>query len=143
MRNGSWDENKILQCVYSLTICVTNDVIILQSQLKIIYKNHVEQFSEMSVSDGKKRRPNFTNEVLFTMIEAVKEAKEVLTNKFDSKITSKSKNIAWEGVTRQVNIASRVHRETAEVRKKYSDFKALVKNKAASGRKHSGGTGKC
>ena len=97
----------------------------------------------MSASDCKKRRPNFTDEELFVLIEVVKKAKEVLTNKLDSKMTSKSKNIAKEAVTRQVNIARRVHRKTSEEHKKRNDFTALVKKKAASGRKHRGGTGKC
>ena len=89
----------------------------------------------------KKRRPNFADEEVFAMWSAVQLHKSVILGKLDSRVTSKAKSCAWIEVTRQVNMVGRVMRDVAEVRKRFSDFRAIVKKKAASQKKHCGATG--
>ena len=86
----------------------------------------------MAEPENKKRRPNFSNEELHALIAAVAEKKNILLAKFDMKVSSKTKNTSWDFVANQVNMVSRVHRDLAEVRKKFFDFRAIVKKKAAS-----------
>ena len=81
----------------------------------------------MAEPPQKKRLPNFTDEELHALIAAVICRKEILFSKFDSKITAQTKNPAWEFVAQQVNVVSRVHRDLGEIRKKFSDYRAVVK----------------
>ncbi|XP_069992956.1 myb/SANT-like DNA-binding domain-containing protein 4 [Penaeus vannamei] len=89
----------------------------------------------------KKRRPNFSDEEMLALIEAVAKRKNVVLGKLDNRITGQVKNNAWECVTREVNLVARVPRTVAEVRWKFTDLRAAVKKKAAQEKKHMGGTG--
>ena len=88
----------------------------------------------MAEVQSKKRRPNFNDEELHAMIAAVQQRKTILLAKFDNNVTAKTKNSAWEAV-REVNLVSRVHHDFAEVKKKFSNFRGIVKIKAANEKK--------
>ena len=60
------------------------------------------------MADKSKRRQNFAEEELFAMIEGVKNKKHIILGKFDSSVTSKAKQAAWESVTHDINLVSRV-----------------------------------
>lgn len=92
----------------------------------------------------KRRRPNFDEAEIIALFKAVKANRSILAGKFDRLVTNKTKNIAWESVARHVNLVSNVHRDSAEVRKKFSDYRAIVKKKVVNLRSQrlASGTGK-
>lgn len=93
--------------------------------------------------EGKvRRRPNFSDEELKSLIEAVSCRNSVLLGKLDNINTAKKKQCMWQQVVDAVNIVSLHRRNIGEVRKKFSDFKAIVKKKVSSEKLHSTGTGK-
>ena len=66
------------------------------------------------------------------MIAAVQQRKTIRLVKFDNNVTAKTKSSEWDAVVREVNLVSRVHHDFAEVKKKFSDFRGIVKKKAAN-----------
>ncbi|XP_037787076.1 nuclear apoptosis-inducing factor 1-like [Penaeus monodon] len=83
---------------------------------------------------------------MLALIEPVATKKNVVLDKLDNRITEQVKNNAWESVATEVNLVARVQRNVNEVRRKFTNLRAAVKEKAAQEReretkKHTGGTG--
>ncbi|KAK3880375.1 hypothetical protein Pcinc_015141 [Petrolisthes cinctipes] len=75
------------------------------------------------------RRANFSDEEMMAMILGRQERQDVLRERFSQNITAERKKQAWEDVTTEVNSVSRVLRGMEEVKKKFVDFKSIVKKK--------------
>ena len=88
-----------------------------------------------------KRRPNFSDGELFAMVSMVSDNKVLLLGKLDNVNTARRKAMGWDLVCDAVNNVSATRRSTQEVRKKFTEFRANVKKKAASERKHASATG--
>lgn len=80
----------------------------------------------------KRRRPNFCDEEIFAMLSVVRDNKILLLGKLDNINTAKRKSRGWEHVTAAVNDVSSYKRDAFEIRKKFSDLRALVKKKVTS-----------
>ena len=89
----------------------------------------------------KKRKANFTEIEMKCMLTEVSKRQKVFLGKFDSGVTSKAKEIAWDAVTAAVNSV----RTTVWTRKdtchKYCDFKSSVKKTEAQRRRQQTQTG--
>ena len=96
-----------------------------------------------SEMEGKKtRRPRFTDSEALALVEEVEARSAVILGKLDSRITAEKKAKAWEEVTVQVNVASKVGDRTPdEVRKKFIDLRSSAKIKASKEDNHVQGTG--
>lgn len=83
-------------------------------------------------SATKRRRPNFSDEEVFVMIEEVAQQKNILIERTEpTTLNILSKKNAWEEVRKAVNAVSHTNRSLEEVRKKFSDFRSFVKKKCA------------
>ena len=89
----------------------------------------------------KQRRSNFTDSELIALINGVAKRRDILFGKFDSTLTHAKKDLAWAAVAAEVNAVATCFRDTNELRRKFSDFKGLVKKKAATEKRYTGGTG--
>ncbi|KAG0727455.1 Myb/SANT-like DNA-binding domain-containing protein 4 [Chionoecetes opilio] len=78
------------------------------------------------------RRPNFTEEELFVLIKEVGARKDIIVSKLGGRVTAECKKYAWDCIASAVNAVGNVVREREEVRKKYVDFRSLVKKRAAA-----------
>ena len=90
-----------------------------------------------------KRCPNFSDGELFAMVSMVSDNKILLLGKLDNVNTARRKAMGWNLVYYAVNNVSVTRRSRQEVRKKFTEFRANVKKKAASERKHTSRTGNC
>lgn len=87
------------------------------------------------------RRRNFSDDELRTLIEECIKHKSSLFGKHSSTQTAKDKSTAWAQVTEAVNSVSHTVRTTEEIRRKFSDFKSVTKNKEAKRRREAQKTG--
>ncbi|KAK3880770.1 hypothetical protein Pcinc_014751 [Petrolisthes cinctipes] len=88
------------------------------------------------------RRANFSDEEMMAMILGWQDRQDVLRERFSQNITAKRKKQAWEEVTTEVNSVSRVLRGREEVKKKFADFKSVVKKKMSNIRQEHEKTGR-
>lgn len=99
--------------------------------------------TDASSINKKKRRCNFSEVETSTLIESVTKRRKIVLGKLDStNVTAKLKQHAWEEIKNEVDTVSRVKRTCDELRKKFRDFKTLVKKKASGAKKYATGTGK-
>ena len=85
---------------------------------------------EESKSRKKRRRANFTDKEILTLIEEVKKRKHVIMGKLDKTVTVQAKAIAWEEITKCVNLVNDNHCNPNDLRVKFKDLKYMVKKKA-------------
>lgn len=86
---------------------------------------------EDSASSAKRRRPNFSESEILTLLKEVKKREDIILGKMDHKITDRVKEAAWREVTQAVNQVARVPRRVDESRRKFIDLRAQVKKKAS------------
>ncbi|KAK3885034.1 hypothetical protein Pcinc_010689 [Petrolisthes cinctipes] len=86
------------------------------------------------------RRANFSDEKMMVMILGWQDWQDVLRERLRQNITAERKKQAWEDVT-EVNSVSRVLRGREEVKKKFVDFKSVVKKKMSNIRQEQEKTG--
>ena len=89
------------------------------------------------------RKINFKEDELILMIREVTKRKEVIIGPLSTVVTKQAKNAAWEAVADAVNSIAPTHRQPAEIRKKFQDFRSQVKKKLAAIRREMNQTGKC
>ncbi|KAK4325796.1 hypothetical protein Pmani_003629 [Petrolisthes manimaculis] len=87
------------------------------------------------------RRANFSDEEIMMMITGWHDRQAVLREKFSNIVTAERKKQAWEEVTHEINSVSRVRRNREEVKKKFADFKSVVKKKLSIRRQEQEKTG--
>lgn len=68
---------------------------------------------------------------LFALVERLGSQKIILFSKFDSKCSNRTKTLAWQWFTEEVNLVSQLTRDPLDVRTKYRDMRSSVKKKAA------------
>jgi len=88
------------------------------------------------------RRNNFSNGEILALVEGIRENKEMLFGKFDSNITNATKECIWLQILTAVNAVGGEERTVPQLKRKYSDFKSVVKSKRAKELKYLKGTGK-
>ncbi|MPC52987.1 hypothetical protein E2C01_046869 [Portunus trituberculatus] len=59
------------------------------------------------------------------------DRRAILQDKFSHQVTAERKRIAWEEVTCAINAVSHVTRQREGIKKKFINFKSLVKKSAA------------
>ena len=96
----------------------------------------------MSAPPCKKRRSNFTSEELLALIMEVTERKTALLGKLDSRVTREGKNMTWLAVVEAVNAVGFTRRTEDEVKKRFRDFRSIVKKKVSDARQEMLRTGK-
>lgn len=96
----------------------------------------------MEESSKRRRKERFTNDELRVLIEEVAKRKQTLVGRQSSTVTNQDKATAWADNTELVNSVSQTRRTSEEVRKKFIDFKSVVKKKEATRRRQTGLTGK-
>ncbi|KAK3878832.1 hypothetical protein Pcinc_016640 [Petrolisthes cinctipes] len=74
-------------------------------------------------------RVNFSDEDMMAMIQGWQDRQAVLRERFSQNVTAEKKKQAWEKVTKEINAVARVLRLKEEVKKKFADFKSVVKKK--------------
>ena len=84
------------------------------------------------LSERRRRHQNFTDEEIFAIVRGVSLRKGIVLRKIESGQTKRSKQKAWDVITAGVNSVGPVVRTATEVRKKYVDFRSVVKKKMSA-----------
>ena len=88
-----------------------------------------------------RRRRNFSNAELFTLLHKVGHMKRLLLCELADVSTTKMKMKGWQVVTDAVNEVSPAQRNVLQVQNKFYQLRAIVKKKVATAKGLANGTG--
>ena len=91
--------------------------------------------------DDKRRKPNFSTLEVTVLLQEYKANKHILQGSFTNTITNKVRNQCWNKIADQVNEVGETQRTGLDVKKKFQDFRIVVKKKRSAEIKHQKGTG--
>lgn len=93
--------------------------------------------SEMATPPVKRRKANFKDEEIFILMREATKRIAVIHSRGEGPTTlnKQAKRAAWEAIANAVNAVSPIPRTADDMRKKFIDFKALVKKKVTSNKK--------
>ena len=77
----------------------------------------------MAEKDKRNRKKNFSHDEIMILLEGYKENQSILESKFNSCVTNRKKNDAWNKILNEINAKGCQEREIKEIKKKWSDLK--------------------
>lgn len=119
---------------------------ILKSPFKyLIYfresENESGEETTQNTAKKAKRMKRFTDAEMIALTSAVRERIEVISERLNPKITFKTKKLAWEEITKEVNAVTGLQRTSAQVQEKWRNLKKQVKSTESSRKEIIAGTG--